>query len=201
MGSMTRRTRARRLVLVAAASGAVAGTLGATSAGASVRPFQVTAPYSCKGSALGESYTFSGSNTVSGTTPTTVTPGTSVSMTEFQAVISVPSSIVNEILQYAGAISGTVKTYDISATDAKTAKVNVAGSGIAIPKTTLTENQPLNIEVPLSPAAVGPWVAKSKGTMKFKTGATATTLSVAGISVSISCTPNPATVISTTAVS
>ncbi len=202
MGSSLRWVRARRLAL---AGTAVAGTLalaaGAAPAGASVGKTiekTVTATYSCSASALGKTYTYTGSIVVAGTTPAKVAPKSKVTMTGFQTTVTVPASIVNQVIKYTKTISGTLKTFDVVSTDT-TGTVNAAGTGIKFGPLTLVANKPLVVKLPGTAKSISGWIAGTTGTMVFSTGKVAITLSVLGISVPVNCTPKPAAVISKSA--
>jgi len=185
------------------AGSAVAGTLalaaGAAPAGAAVPKTAVKATYSCSATALGKTYTYAGSISVSGTTPAKAAPKSAVSMTGWQVVVAIPASIVNEVYKYTHTISGTLTTFDIVSTD-NAGTVNAAAPGIKTGTITLKPNTALSIKLPGTAKTVGKWTAGPSGTMTFSTGKVAIALSVLGVNVPVTCSPKPAAVISKTTV-
>lgn len=160
-------------------------------AGATVQRATTTGTYTCTGSALGQSFTYTGTVAISGTFPASVKPSTAFTMTGFQTKVTIPAATVNQILAYTSTISGRVSTFDIKASSGTTT-VNAAGKGISIPTTTLHSNTPLTLTLPKAPVTVtGFKSGPSAGTITFSTGKIGITISVLGISVSVSCTPKP----------
>ena len=207
MAVTTNWVRVRRLMATGVAgAGLAALAVGVLPAGAAAPDKTVSASYNCTVSVLTYSLSYAVTASVTATAPATVAPGAKVSVSHLQTTLTVPASFVNEALSFgAGTISGTLTTADITATDAKVALVNTAGTGVAIPTLTLVSGQALNVELPPTPAKVGPWTAKKAGTMKFSTGEVAATLKttskIGPLTVSLNCAPNPAAVIGKTTVS
>ena len=117
--------------------------------------------------------------TIKGQTPTSIAaPGDKVTMTGFQFAITLPPSFVNSIINAGGRmISGKVTVFNISATDAKVATVNAAGSGgIPIPLTTLVPNTSVTFKLPANAIPVGTWTASQTGIMSFNAGNIAFTI-------------------------
>jgi hypothetical protein len=209
MGITSRWGRART---VAVAGGAVASGLlllaGAAPAGASasaVSP-RVVAKYSCSATipVVGKK-SWAGTITVLGTATKTVAPGGAVSVSGWQAQVTIPKSLVDEAGAYASSIGGKLTTFNISATDSKTKTINAAGKGITIPTTKISKTSPaLTFKLPATPTTVKGWTAVSKGTMTFTTGNAVLNLTAATIigneSVVATCIATPAT-LTTTSVS
>jgi hypothetical protein len=176
--------------------------------GAAPASANVTDTYTFTDTVLRETETFAQAVTIDGSTPASVAADGTVSMTGFQFHFTIPAAMVNQWLKYGGrSISGTCKTIDINATDAKTATVNAAGpDGIAISRINLQENKAVTITVPASADTEGTWTASKKGTMRFDTGDIDFTLELGelggGVIASIKFTgkPSPAATISETTV-
>lgn len=174
---------------------------GAGQAPRIVRP-HVSATYRCS-TALSSSVTTS--YTVVGQTPASVSgPGKYVKMTGFQATFSIPGTVFDKAYHDGvRTFSGKMTKFDVVATDARTAVVNVAKTPFTFgPIKLLSKNNPsVTVHIPANPATIGPWVAQSKGTMSFKTGNTSTTLFSPQLgSITTFCSPHPAAVLSTTTV-
>lgn len=162
----------------------------------------ITAKYRCSSNVGGSA---TASATVVGKTPKSVSkPRTAVRMTGFQSIVSIPGSVFDKAYQ-AGvrSFSGKITKFDITATDATKAVVNVAktpfkfGPIKLLPK----NNPPATIKLPKNPATIGPWTAKAKGTMSFRTGTTVLVLTAPGLgSITAVCAPAPAALLSTTKV-
>ena len=201
MGSSLRWARARRWALAGSAvAGSLAIAAGAAPAGATIQKASVKATYACTATALGKTYNYTGSITVAGTVPASVPVGSAVSMTGWQITVTIPASIVNQVYPYTHTLSGTLKTFNIASTNTAHT-VNAAGTlGIKFGPITLTQNQAKTIKLPATPKTIGKWTAGTTGTMYFKTGKVAITLSVLGVSVPVTCAPHPSVVITHTTV-
>jgi hypothetical protein len=167
-----------------------------------VRP-HVTAFYLCSAQLAG---TVKTSATVAGRTPSTVSgAGAKVSMTGFESTFSIPGSVFDKAYQSGvRSFSGKMTKFDVTATDAKTSIVNVAKTPFTFgPIKLLPRNNPsVTVHVPTKPATIGPWIARSAGTMTFKTGTTVVTLFSPQLgAITAVCSPHPAVVLSTTKVS
>jgi hypothetical protein len=158
----------------------------------------VSATYSCK-SSLGIS---SWSADVTGTTPGSVTPGTPVSMTGFQATVTIPASLVDELItKGATAVTMEATVLDVNSTDAKPKTVNSARSHIKFGPVKLYEGMPAVFPLPQYPITIGTWTAGSKGTMVFTAGSAELILTASKLTVKATCKPSSHTTISTTTVS
>lgn len=164
----------------------------------------VVADYDCTAIGPLGQHVLSPPITVTGTAPASVPLGTRVKLSGFQVEITVPASIVNQVLKYADALSGRLTTFDVKATDATSATVNVAGKGIAIPTSKLTKNTPLTLVLPAKPATVGSWKPAKVGAMHFSTGALDFTIDVKvqgqTFPVTVTCAPHPSKRLASTAV-
>jgi hypothetical protein len=201
------RSRSTRAVAVAFALTAGAGTTilaGAVPAGANTRTIHsVSATYTCVATVLGSGHTFTSPITLSGTTPATVAPGASVTMTGFQSKVTIPASLIQSAEGYGVTwVSGSSFSWTINATDALVKGKN-AGRGLSIPKTNLpTPAAAVTVTLPVTPKSVGPWTAGTAGKMTFTDGHLKFTLNDnVGVSVPVSCSPKPAVTLSTTTVS
>ena len=210
MGSTSRWARARRWALAGSAvAGSLALAAGVAPAGASVSRLvgktTVAATYACSTVVLGTTHTFTSPIAITGTFPTTVKPGGSVSMTGFQAKVTIPSTLVATAEQYGVTwFSGHISTWYINSTDAKVKSVNAAGStGIVIPKLTLPKPAAsISVKVPAIAKTVGPWIAVAAGTMTFTDGGLHFTLADnLGVSLTVNCSPHPAVTLGHTTVS
>lgn len=145
-------------------------------------------------------FTFSAG--VSGTTPANIQHGSAVKMTGFQVSVTVPASIVNRLISL-GIHSVTMNTslVDINATDASPKTVNAANPPISYGPVALHQNKPAIFLLPASPITIGPWTAKTVGTMLFKTGNVTVVVSDSSFSLTLTCKPGPAVTISKTTVS
>jgi hypothetical protein len=162
----------------------------------------VTATYSCA-SALGNYSAPVGIHAVP--SATTYKPGAAVALNGAQLTLTVPSTIVAQV-ESAGvtSVSGVLQTFNVTATDALPAIVNVAGKGYAIPNTKLP-NPPraVSVKVPAVPVNLKDWKAGTKaGTMTFRTGSATLKLNDnLGIPVTLTCLPEPIATIATAKVS
>jgi hypothetical protein len=181
----------------------MAGPAGATATALKTVKFSVA----CTGTPVG-SGTYSATATTNA--PATVAPGKPVSLTSVQDKVTVPGSIVREavLLGYTSA-TGTVKTLDIKASDAKTgtstqniAKKPFNFGPIAITKA--EETTGVTIKLPSKAVTLSGFVSGSKGTMKFTPGPvllTATFKNSSGSAqITLSC-KSGTTVLNSTAVS
>lgn len=138
---------------------------------------------------------------VTGATPAKIAPGSKVSMTGFQAKVTIPASFVTELVDLLGLknLSGELATFNIVSTN-KASTVNAAGKGIKFGPLALTSGKGLTIGLPAKPTTVGSWTAGTKGTMTFRPGKLEMTANVQGTPLSLTCKPGH-TVLSTTSVS
>jgi hypothetical protein len=203
MASTSRWVRARTWAVVAVgAASALPLVFGAAPAGAATGR-KVSVTYSCTASVpIVGNETFSSPIAVSGKTPASVAPGGAVKMTGFQSSVTISSSFVNEAISYGiTSISGKITTFDILATDAKSATVNAAKKAITIPSTKLVENEALTLTLPKTAITIGSWTASKKGKMTFTSGKVAFSLVTSLATVPVSCTASKPPAISTTTVS
>jgi hypothetical protein len=171
-----------------------------TSAAGAVRPHNATTSYSCMGKFLGRQ-TFPVA--VTGNTPTSIQVAQAqVSMSDVQAAITIPGSALDRpIKKGATTLTATVNVLDINASDARVKTMNVTNSPVTVGPMTLVMGQPVVLIVPASPTMTGIWGAKKTGTMTFTTGKISILLDFGAPGISTArCTPKPAAVISTTAV-
>jgi hypothetical protein len=178
----------------------VPGVAGAGTGDSALHPY-VTAHYRCNAGIAGSITT---SSVVNGKTPSTAKVGERVHMTGFQSTVSIPGSIFDKAYR-AGVrtFSGKVSTLDITAADARNRVVNVAKTPFKFgPIKLLARNNPsLTVHIPTTPRTIGPWTAKAKGTMTFRTGTNVIVLTASGLgSVTAVCSPAPAVTLSTTKV-
>ena len=185
-------------VCVGGASSASATAVSAQSGGSVVTPFSCSAA-----TPLG---TLSGSGTASfsGTTPAHVSVGATVVMSGFQATLTIPGSVLDELYQ-AGVHSLTagVSAFDITSTDATVPTENVVKKLVKVGHLTLqaSDNATLTIHIPRKAATVGSWVASQAGTMTFTPGSATVEFKAKAGSLSAQCTPSAPTPISSTTVS
>jgi hypothetical protein len=175
------------------------------SASSTPRDESTSASYTCSATTPKGTFSYSGSVTFAGTTPSTVAVGATVPVTGFQAHLSVPGSVVDEVASYGvRSISASVTAFDITATDAATASVDVVKKAVNVGHTTLSAsgNAAIEVSVPRRPAKVGGWVASSTGTMDFAPGSATLHFKTNLGSLNVGCTPgSPVSPISTTTVS
>jgi hypothetical protein len=202
---MDRKRLRVRAGMVATAAGGCALVLGALSASPAIAA-KVNATYACTQTAFGQTYSFTMPFTVQASSPTTVAPGTSVKLHNFQLHFTLPASYVSQA-EASGvtSISGKFEIFDVSATDAQPTVVNAFPSGARIPTKALPKPPAaVRFAVPSTPITIGTWTAVSKGTMTFTTGSATFKLNeqtASGIvSVPVTCTPHPAVEITQTAV-
>jgi hypothetical protein len=137
----------------------------------------------------------------SGSTPPKVTPGTKVSMTGWQAQVTIPASVVNELIGNGiTAVTMEATTFDINATDAKPGTVNAANPPISYGPVTLGKGMPALFLIPQNPITIGTWTALKTGTMTFTAGNAKLTLTDSKTTVDATCKPGK-TVLATTTVS
>jgi hypothetical protein len=204
------RARTTAVAGAALASGllvVVGATAPAGAAAAASTSPRVSATYSCSATIpVVGTETWTGAITVLGSAPATAAPGGAVSLTGWQAQVTIPASLVDEAAKYASSIGGKLASFKISATDSKVKTVNAAGKGgIKIPTTAITTSSgALTFNLPATPKTVKGWTAVKKGTMTFKTGNVVLDLTAATIigneSVTATCTATPTT-LATTSVS
>ncbi|HEV2361935.1 MAG TPA: DUF6801 domain-containing protein [Acidimicrobiales bacterium] len=205
MSTTSRWVRASRWAVTGGvfASGLLFG-LGTPAANASTAPRTVSATYSCSTVVLGSTHTFVSPIAISGKTPTSVAPGAKVSMTGFQAKVTIPSSLVSTAESYGVTyFNGNIKTWYVNATDSKNKSVNAAGTGITIPKTNLPKPAAnVTITVPAAAKTIGTWTAgTTAGAMTFTDGGLIFTLNDnLGVALTVTCSPKPAATISKTTV-
>jgi hypothetical protein len=192
------------MALAASAGLAMAGGAASASAVSARSQGSVVTPFNC--SAVTPLGTLSGSGTASfsGTTPAHARVGGTVVMSGFQATLTIPGSVLDQLYQ-AGVHSLTagVSAFDISATDATDPTVNVVNKLVKVGHLTLkaSDNATLTIDIPRKAATVGSWVASQAGTMTFTPGSATVEFKAKAGSLSAQCTPTAPTAISTTTVS
>jgi hypothetical protein len=201
MSGISRRTQGRILAV------AFAGTMSVASLAFGIGPASastVSATYSCSAATPVGQVTYSGTADFTGTTPATVAPGTTVSMTGFQASMSVPGSLLDEAYGY-GVRTATAKVtaFDIDATDATPGTLDAVKKPITVGHLKLLSsgNPTLNGRVPAKAAKIKGWVAGKAGTMSFSPGNAAIDFKSNLGSLAVQCTPSaPVPAISTTTV-
>jgi hypothetical protein len=143
--------------------------------------------------------------------PATVAPGKPVSLTSTQFKVTVPGSVVKLAVNYGyTTASGTVKTLDIKASDAKTgtSTQNLGKVPFKFGPITLTvaeESTGVTVALPAKAVTLAGFVSGIKGTMKFTPGpvsiaATFKNKSGSTLPVTLTCKPGTA-VLNSTAVS
>jgi hypothetical protein len=153
--------------------------------------------------------------TSQGGPPLQVPPGATFSMPLFQTVATVPASVVNTaVADSCTSVSGSVTVIDIDATEGTTIQTVDPVTG-APPNSyqfgpiALTQNTPIVLSLPTSPATIGTFTAGTASPIQFTPGAEVTSLSASltftclGVSVpgSLTCTvAKPATAFATTTV-
>ena len=128
---------------------------------------------------------------VSYTAPSSVTAGSTFSVTNVQSKTTLPGSLVTLIMVgfKVSSIKGTVTTFDLNATGATPATINVASTPFSFSYNT-TQNQALTIVTPSSPiASVGTWTAGSSGSVTISPGPITIKTIVGTSPVVVSCTP------------
>lgn len=160
----------------------------------------VTVPYTCTFPiAPKEAW----SALVSGTTPSSVTPHTAVSMTGVQFSVTIPSNVVDLLIKKDyKAVTMEATALDVKSTDATPKTVNAAYPPISYGPVTLYENTGAVFPLPQNPITIGTWTARRKGTMTFTAGSAKLVLTGSGSKqkADVTCTASK-TVINTTAVS
>ena len=166
---------------------------------AAIKPSSVSVPYSCKLSISRRNHIWP--VTESGTTPSEVKPGTPVSMSGWQAQVTIPKSVVDALIgKGITGVTMEATTFDINATDAKPGTVNAANPPISYGPVTLQKGMPALFLIPQSPITIGTWTALKTGTMTFTAGNAKLTLTDSKTTVNATCKPGT-TVLSTTKVS
>jgi hypothetical protein len=191
----------RMFAVVTAALGLAALAVGVPSAGALQR--SASATYSCTATVPisgGKTVRYTNRMAVSAVAPKSVAPGSKVSLTSVQYKVTIPASVVNQVIKISKKVSADVTTLDIVSTN-KPATLNAAGKGILISPINLVPNGTVILLVPSPSTTAGPWTAGTAGTMAFSTGKVNLTLTAAGKKVPVICTPKPAVVLGTTTVS
>jgi hypothetical protein len=187
---------------------ALVGTVSVASVAFALSPASasaVTATYSCSASTPVGPVTYSGPADFAGTTPTKVAPGAAVSLTKFQATMTIPGSLLDEAYSYGvRTISAKVTAFDVNATDATPGTVDAPKKPVNVGKVTLkpSDNPPIDVKIPLKAATIKGWVASTAGTMAFSPGAATFDLKSNLGSLSAQCSPtSPVPSISSTTVS
>jgi hypothetical protein len=191
------RSRLAALAVLVAALIAGLATVAIVATGGAVHSVEVS--YQCTSSAG----SLASPVKISGSTPATVTPGAFVDLTGAQFTVTLPATMVDDIIQSTGAssASGVATTLDFNSTDAEAATVNAASTPIPFGPVGLSSGNALVITFPSSGLTVGSWTAFDKGTMSFSAGEAAFTISVTGYSATASCEPTRTVTISRTSVS
>jgi hypothetical protein len=195
-----------RIAVAAALAGVVSFAYGAPAFGSShAKSAAVTASYSCSASTPVGTQSYTGTASFTGTTPGSVAVGASVLITGFQASVSVPGSLLNEAYGYGvRSITTTVTAFDVSATDATTATIDVPKKPVNVGHLKLASsgNPSITISIPRKAAKVGSWIASQKGTMVFSPGPATIHFKTNLGSLTVQCTPgSQGSVLSTTTVS
>lgn len=122
-------------------------------------------------------------------------PGAAVSLSGFQVVLTIPSSLVSLVESFGiTSVSGVVTTFTVATTDAAPASLNVAGKGFAVPTTKLPKvPSSVSVKFPAQPATIKGWKAGTvPGTITFRTGQVVLTVSDnLGDTLPVICTPKP----------
>jgi hypothetical protein len=126
--------------------------------------------------------------------------GAAFALTDFQVVLTIPSSLVNAARSTgATSIQGTASALDVAATNATPASLNAAAPPIPYGPLALVENEPLAVRLPAAAASVGPWTASAAGVVSFTPGAI--DVSVSGgtaLHTTLTCTPTTTGAFATT---
>jgi hypothetical protein len=185
---------ARAAMSASLALGAV-GALGAAvalgtaaPAGAATVSMTYTCPIVVSGSTLtSPSFPIA----ITGTAPASVAPGGSVTLTDVQAVATIPASLVTLLVSALGVTSfgGTVTAVDFNAAGGTPATINGAPSAGFSFSVKVHSGQTASITVPSSPETVGPWTAGSSGSLVITPGDIDISSNVKGTKATIDCTP------------
>jgi hypothetical protein len=164
---------------------------------AAVKPSTVTVVYTCKLPISRRARHWPVAE--SGATPPKVTHGTKVSMTGWQAQVTIPASVVNELIGNGlTAVTMEATTFDINATDAKPGTVNAAYPPISYGPVTLEKGVPALFLIPQNPITIGTWTALKPGTMTFTAGNAKLTLTDSKTTVDATCKPGKSVLATTT---
>jgi hypothetical protein len=185
-----------RIALVITVTGLAFG--GFSAATVSAAPHQptnsVVDSYSCSVSTPEGTFPYSASATFTGSTPAAVPVGATVLIGGFQARVSVPGSVLDEAYGYGvRTIAASVTAFDVTATDATVATVNIAKRAVKVGHARLAPsgNPSLAVNIPRIAAKVGSWVASTKGTMVFSPGDATLHFKTNLGSLNVQCSPSP----------
>jgi hypothetical protein len=162
----------------------------------------VKAPYKCAAPIFGVNDSYLVQIVVSGITPLRVAPNATFSMTAFQAVVTLPPVLVNT-LAAAGAKSATATAslIQMSATNAQSATVNAAGTGIVAPTAAVGTNKVVSFAFPTASKTIGTWTAGKAGSvMSFSAGTIDFVLNTTTSTIPFTCTPQPPTTLTDTSI-
>jgi hypothetical protein len=196
-----------RIALTVALAGSASLALAGTPAFASspLTSTSVTTSYTCTAVTPKGTYSYSGTAAFTGTTPASVAVGASVVVSGFQASVTIPGSVLDEVYSDGlRSITAGVSAFDINATDANMPTVNIVKKLLKVGHLTLlpSGNPSLNVNIPRKAATgVGGWVASTAGTMTFTPGNATFQFKTHAGSLSVQCAPSSPAPISTTTVS
>jgi len=123
-------------------------------------------------------------------------------MTGFQISVTIPASVVNELIgKGVTPVTMEATVLDINASDAKTKTVNAAKKPFQFGPVTLQKNTPAVFILPPDPITIGTWTALKTGTMTFTTGNAKLVLTSSKTTVNVTCNAKPPATLSTTSVS
>jgi len=192
------------LSVAMAGSAGLAFAGGTASASSAQSGASVTTPFTCSAATPKGTLSGSGTASFSGTTPASVNVGDTVKISGFQAVLTIPGSVLDDLYQEGvHSMTAGVSAFDITSTDATTPTVNVVQKLVKLGHIALeaSNNATLVLNIPKKAATVGGWVASAAGTMTFTPGtATVEFKAKTGI-LSGQCTTSSPLPISTTSVS
>lgn len=194
-----------RIALTVALAGLAMFAFAGTAASASSAQTSGSAATSYTCTAVTPKGTFSDSVTATftGTTPASVAVGDTVPISEFQAHLAVPGSLLDQAYsEGVRSITAGVSAFDINATDATTSTLNIVKSVVKIGtlKLASANNPSLNVNIPRNPVKVGGWVASQSGTMTFTPGNATFQFKTHAGSLSVPCTTSSPAPISITTV-
>lgn len=143
---------------VVALSGGTASASDVKSDLSSTGTQQVTlsVPYACDFPVVGTQILEA---TITGDAPSSVAPGQQFSITNVQSTTTVPAALVDALLIAHKSVSGTISTWDFTASGAQPNEINGAATPITFGPVALTSGQPASITAPASPATIGPFTA------------------------------------------
>jgi len=190
-GTMARSGRKRIAAVVA---GIVAGSAGAFALlAASASPaFANTSPYElyCPGTPVGN-IVLNDAVTNGTITPASPASGQQFSLTNYQSVVSLPSSIVSAAAALGNsAIVGTA-VLKVDATGATPAAVSAGNLPINAPIPSPVPAAGLTLNLPSAPGTVGPFTASGSTISLTVDPAISLSISVSGSNLNLTCSPYP----------